>query len=122
MVKGGAKYIYIYIEEENDIVLIHVSNNGYVIDKNMQPYIYDKFTKINKSLNREREGSGLGLFLVKALLELQGGVIELKSNCKVGSEFIIKLPKSYEEENVEYKYEMVAIKEKVDMEFSDIYL
>ena len=119
--KRGGK-VYIYIEEENDIVLIHVSNNGYVIDKNMQPYIYDKFTKINKSLNREREGSGLGLFLVKALLELQGGVIELKSNCKVGSEFIIKLPKSYEEENVEYKYEMVAIKEKVDMEFSDIYL
>ena len=119
--KRGGK-VYIYIEEENDIVLIHVSNNGYVIYKNMQPYIYDKFTKINKSLNREREGSGLGLFLVKALLELQGGVIELKSNCKVGSEFIIKLPKSYEEENVEYKYEMVAIKEKVDMEFSDIYL
>lgn len=119
--KRGGK-VYIYIEEEGEIVLIHVSNNGYVIDKNMQPYIYDKFTKINKSLNREREGSGLGLFLVKALLELQGGVIELKSNCKVGSEFIIKLPKSYEEENVEYKYEMVAIKEKVDMEFSDIYL
>ncbi len=119
--KRGGK-VYIYIEEEDDIVLIHVSNNGYVIDKNMQPYIYDKFTKINKSLNREREGSGLGLFLVKTLLELQGGVIELKSNSKVGSEFIIKLPKSYEEENIEYKYEMVAIKEKVDMEFSDIYL
>ncbi|VYU14190.1 hypothetical protein [Clostridium paraputrificum] len=114
--------VYIYIEEDEDIVLIHVSNNGYVIDKSIQPYIYDKFTKINKSLNREREGSGLGLFLVKALLELQGGVIELKSNSKVGSEFIIKLPKSYEEENVEYKHEMVAIKEKVDMEFSDIYL
>lgn len=119
--KRGGK-VYIYIEEDEDIVLIHVSNNGYVIDKSMQPYIYDKFTKINKSLNREREGSGLGLFLVKALLELQGGVIELKSNSKVGSEFIIKLPKSYEEESVEYKHEMVAMKEKVDMEFSDIYL
>ena len=118
--RGGE--VYIYIEEEDDIVLIHVSNNGYVIDNDMQPYIYDKFTKINKSLNREREGSGLGLFLVKALLELQGGVIELKSNSKVGSEFIIKLPKSYEEENAEYKHEMVDIKEKVDMEFSDIYL
>lgn len=119
--KKGEK-VYIYIEEDADIVVVHVNNNGYTIDKSMQPYIFDKFTKINKSLNREKEGSGLGLYLVKALLELQGGTIEFKSKCKVGSEFIIKLPKCYEEEKVEYEYEMKATREKVDMEFSDIYL
>lgn len=120
--KEGGK-VFIYIEEKDDMVLINVSNNGYTIEKSLQPYIFDKFTKINKSLNRKKEGSGLGLYLVKELLELQGGAIELEANTKAGSKFIITLPKSYEEEKAEIMdYEMNPIKEKVDMEFSDIYL
>lgn len=119
--KGGK--VLVDIQEDEDIIVIHVKNNGYTIEKSVQPYIFDKFTKINKSFNREKEGSGLGLFLVKALLELQGGNIELKSNSKIGSEFIIRLPRSYEEEKAEETdYEMNDIKERVDMEFSDIYL
>lgn len=120
--KGGTVFVSINLEDDN--VIINTKNNGYTIDKEIQPFIFDKFTRINKSLSREKEGSGLGLFLAKELLELQGGSIELYSDTKIGSEFIIKLPRCYKKRHVEYSkdLEMNPIKDKVDIEFSDIYL
>jgi signal transduction histidine kinase len=113
------------ISADADSVTIKIRNNGYTVDEEVRPFLFDKFTKINKSLNRTTEGSGLGLYLTKALLELQGGVISLESNDEIGTEFIICLPRSYDEERCEMEcdFEMMdPIKEKVDIEFSDIYI
>lgn len=120
--KGGT--VFVDVEANDDDVMIYVKNNGYIIDEALQPYIFDKFTKINKSLNREKEGSGLGLFLAKALTELQGGTIEFDSNVNIGTEFKLKFKRCYDEENAEQEeaFDMNAMEEKVDTEFSDIYI
>lgn len=118
--KGGNLLVSIDISGEK--VIINYVDSSYTIDKNMQPYIFDRFTRINKSFTREREGSGLGLYLVKALVELQNGIIEFKSDNKIGTEFKIVFDRSYEEEEIsEEIFVMNTLDEKVDIEFSDIY-
>lgn len=116
--------ILVFVDTEEDEVFIHVRNKGYMIDKEILPYIFDRFTKLNKSLNREKEGSGLGLFLSKELLKLQGGTIRVECNEEVGTEFIITLPRAYHDEVLEEEeaFDIDLMSEKVETEFSDIYL
>ena len=107
-----------------EYVLIKVQNDGLEIDKETIPYIFDKFTKLNKAFNRLKEGSGLGLFLTKALIELQGGNINLLSN-NSGNVFIITMPRviqSCGNEIIHEDWETNPLEEKVDVEFSDIYI
>ncbi|SFD38043.1 sensor histidine kinase [Clostridium uliginosum] len=120
--KGGEIKVNIIIKEKN-VVVITVKNNGHRIEEKTIPYVFDKFTKLNKSLNRLREGSGLGLFLTKALVELQGGNISLTSD-ENGNTFIINLSITNQKNNInaQYDLEMNNIEEKVDVEFSDIYI
>lgn len=107
-------------------VIIKIRNDGCKIDEDVKKHIFDKFTIINKSFNRTTEGSGLGLYLTKELLALQGGRIDLKSDDEFGTEFTIYLPRYYPE-LIEYKNDelediMHPLEEKVDIEFSDIYI
>jgi len=105
-------------------VIIKVKNDGLKIDKKTIPYIFDKFTKLNKAFNRLKEGSGLGLFLTKALIELQGGNINIISN-NSGNEFIITMPRVMIQSDCEFiheDWETNPLEEKIDVEFSDIYI
>ena len=119
--KGAIILINIDIAEEK--VIIEVNNNLYTISEDIKPFIFDKFSKLNKAFNREREGSGLGLFLTKALLELQGGTIDVDSNEEIGTKFIITLPIYFGDKRTQSDetVEMNSISDKVDTEFSDIY-
>lgn len=121
--KDGGKII-VNLQIEKGTVKITVKNNSRPIKKEEEPYIFDQFTTLNKSLSREKEGSGLGLYLVKAIVKLHGGSIYYKS-CKEGwNKFIINLPIEYnlgkypKGEDVE----IISLDKKVDIEFSDIYL
>lgn len=124
-IKGGWIKINIEIVAE-DSINIRIKNNGLKIEQNTVPYIFDKFTKLNKAFNRLREGSGLGLFLTKGLVELQNGKIKLISS-EEGNEFIIEFPKLKDDEYpldgiLEEELKLNELEEKVDIEFSDIYL
>lgn len=114
--------VNIYTNKKN--VYIIIQNHTRPIEKENERYIFDKFTTINKSLNREKEGSGLGLFLTKAMVELHGGKIKFKSNKKMGNRFIIELPMNgtQKEYNQGEDLEIVTLEKKVDVEFSDIYI
>lgn len=120
--KNGSIKVNISIEG-NDTVYIRIKNDGLKIDERTIPYIFDRFTKLNKAFNRIREGSGLGMFLSKALVELQGGHIKLITNNK-GNEFIINMPivKETKQHHIPEELEINALEEKVDVEFSDIYI
>lgn len=115
--------IYINIGINKDKVIIKFRNELYTISDDVKPYLFDKFTKLNKSLNRDREGSGLGLFLAKALVELHNGTIEVESNKESGTEFILTIPRSDNQrfQEVHKEVEMNSVAAKVDTEFSDIY-
>lgn len=122
--KGG--HIWVDIKLKEDKVDIIVDNDGYKIDDDERSYIFDKFTKTNKSLNRPQEGSGLGLFITKALTELQEGTIKLQSSNNGGETFVVTLNRVEDASDCEnQKAEdvlMNELSEKIEIEFSDIYL
>lgn len=122
-IKGGNINVRVGIYK-NDYVRIKIKNDGAKIDQETIPYIFDKFTKLNKAFNRLKEGSGLGLFLTKALTELQGGNIKLVSDDS-GNEYIITIPRVIQPFDIELIHEGLEInqlEEKIDVEFSDIYI
>ncbi|MBM7835028.1 ATP-binding protein [Clostridium sardiniense] len=116
--------IKINMYSKKNYLYIIVKNYTKIIDEEEKKYIFDQFTKLNKSLNRQKEGSGLGLFLSKTIIELHDGSIEFESEKAQGNKFIIKLPivediRGYEPgESVE----IVTLDKKVDVEFADIYI
>ncbi|MDQ0148436.1 ATP-binding protein [Eubacterium multiforme] len=113
--------VNINLQEYN--VVITVRNNARLIENEEKKYMFDEFTKINKTLNRNKEGSGLGLFLSKTLIELHNGTINFKASKECGNKFTIKFPL---EDLLDYDMgensEIVTLNRKVDIEFSDIYL
>ncbi|WP_141639517.1 sensor histidine kinase, partial [Clostridium novyi] len=121
--KGGN--IFVTMKEEDNNIVISVKDDGIGIPKEKQSIIFDRFIQVDKSLSRNREGSGIGLALVKSIVELHDGNITLKSKLGRGSEFIIKLPcKVLEKQNKTAKKYTNANSNKIEkimIEFSDIY-
>lgn len=87
---GGS--IVVKVSDGVTNITISVKDTGIGIPNNKQAMIFERFRQVDKSLSRNKEGSGIGLSLVKSLVELQGGKIEVKSVYGTGSEFIITLP------------------------------
>lgn len=119
--EGGSINVNIYDDYEN--VIISIKDTGIGIPKDKQDLIFERFRQVDKSFTRNQEGSGIGLSLVKSLVELHGGKIEVFSNEGKGSEFIITLPTHNIEVNEEDVASFVALDrtERVQVEFSDIY-
>lgn len=120
---GGNIYVNIY--DENEHILISVKDTGIGIPEDMLEKIFDTFTQVDASFRRNAEGSGIGLSLVKSLVELHEGTITAQSKFGSGSEFIIKLPMKLIEDKVDtHKHESISVNnnvEKTKIEFSDIY-
>lgn len=106
-------------------VKISVKDTGIGIPKDKQHIVFERFRQVERLLSRPAEGSGIGLSLVKHLVELHGGNISLISEVGVGSEFIIVLPALIidEESNIyeSKNYDTHESIEKINIEFSDIY-
>lgn len=105
-------------------VFISVKDTGAGIPENMKDLIFDRFIQADNSNRRRREGSGIGLALVKSLVEIQGGCISVKSKIGEGSEFLIALPDRRVEESEEVTYcsnHCGGSIEIINIEFSDIY-
>lgn len=116
--KGGLIKVDIFDSENN--IKICVKDTGIGIPKDKQDLIFERFRQVDMSLSRENEGSGIGLSLVKSLVELHGGYIEVQSEIGLGSEFVITLPaKQVESDTVSENFESYGTR-KTDIEFSDI--
>jgi PAS domain S-box-containing protein len=73
--------------------LVHVLDNGVGIPPEMQPHIFELFTQVAGSAERAGGGLGIGLALVKNLLDLHGGSVQVRSEGPgQGSEFIVRIP------------------------------
>ncbi|KGM98035.1 histidine kinase [Clostridium novyi A str. 4552] len=124
--KGGS--IKVNIHDDGDRIKITVRDNGIGIPKDKTNIIFDRFTQVDKSFTRSTEGSGIGLYLVKALVEMHNGKISVDSEYGKGSEFIIDFPIKIENHKYcanEKNNFNTTLKEdrlkKVEIEFSDIY-
>ena len=88
--RGGT--INVIIEEENDEVCIRVKDNGKGIPAEKLNSIFERFVQIDNEQIGNHEGSGIGLSIVKSLVEQHRGRISVKSIVGKGSEFIIHIP------------------------------
>ena len=77
---------------DNDDVIISVKDNGIGIPKDALPRLFERFYRVDKGRSRSQGGTGLGLTIVKHIVELYNGSIEVISEAGKGTEFIIKMP------------------------------
>ena len=115
--------IFVNIHINKEWVQIIVKDDGVGIPIHMQDLIFERFVQADKSLTRMNEGSGIGLSIVKAMVELNEGEIYLESDGENGAEFEILLPNKkllgdiIEDETKDYKVDV----QKIELELSDIY-
>ena len=74
------------------MVAIRVHDSGLGTAPELLPRIFDLFTQADRSLDRSQGGLGIGLSLVKQLVELHGGTVTVSSTLCQGSEFVVRLP------------------------------
>lgn len=120
--KGGR--IFIDMRDMNDRVAISVKDTGIGIPKDKLRIIFDRFGQVDKTLSRHREGSGIGLSLVKTIVEMHGGTIKISSVEGEGTEITIELPVQIVEDEIASDNLVIhrSNVEKINVEFSDIYL
>jgi len=115
--------IIVSIKDKNEFVEISVKDNGIGIEDEHLDIIFDRFKQVDKSLSRNTEGTGVGLSLVKSIVELAGGSIYAESEFGKGSKFTVMLPsEKVLQENMIYSSKMRSGDESIRVEFSDIYL
>jgi len=84
--------IKIRLSAQNGYFDIAVEDNGIGIPKEKIDKIFDRFEKVNIGGLCKPRGSGIGLSLVKSMVNMHGGKICLKSKVDVGTKFIVSLP------------------------------
>ena len=94
---GGNIFVNIFDGEE--FITISIEDTGIGIPKEKLEVIFDRFRQIDKSFTRNYEGSGIGLSLVKSLVEMHGGKITVESKYGSGTTFYIKLPVKIVDDN-----------------------
>jgi two-component system phosphate regulon sensor histidine kinase PhoR len=87
------KEITIKGEETNSNIIIQVADEGYGIEAEHIPRLFERFYRVDKSRSRQKGGTGLGLAIVKHIAILHGGRVGVESTPGKGSIFSIFLPK-----------------------------
>lgn len=87
-------YIKISIQTDKNCLILNVADTGIGISKKELPKLFDRFYRIEGSINRTYEGTGIGLSLVKELVNLLNGQIKVESEINKGTIFSITIPKN----------------------------
>ena len=90
--KGGT--INLWVQSNDEGLWVAVKDNGVGIPKGKQPFLFQKFSRIPNPLSEESQGTGLGLYAAKQLIEQQNGKIWFESQEGKGSTFAFVLPKA----------------------------
>jgi PAS domain S-box-containing protein len=89
--RGG--HIWLTVERLGSDVTVSVKDAGVGIAADQLPRVFELFTQVDRSLHKSQGGLGIGLSLVKGLVEMHGGRIEAHSDgLGKGSEFVVRLP------------------------------
>jgi len=108
------------------MICIKVKDQGIGIPMEKQSLIFERFGQVDSTLTRQAEGSGIGLYLVKLMMNALGGEIILESESGKGSVFTLLIPGRKVKKNInEWEMQHISdsrIVQSIATEFSDIYL
>lgn len=88
--EGG--HVRLTVEQEGEECVLRLRDTGIGIAPGLLPRVFDLFTQENRSLEVSQGGLGVGLALVKQLVEMHEGRVEVASTPGQGSEFVVRLP------------------------------
>lgn len=110
-------------KKELDLIQIGISDTGIGIPDDKKDVIFERFGQVDSNLSRRAEGTGIGLSLVKLLIDALEGSIEVESELGEGSTFTITLPINKEASNNELDNDIDdKLVSEIKVQFSDIYL
>lgn len=117
--------INVFVGARGKNIIVEIQDTGIGIQKEKQKYIFNRYERIKASKGAYKEGSGLGLNIVKEIVNKFNGEIKLESEEGVGTKITLIIPKvEYDEEIYEAYYDDFNLKndimQKVDLEMSDI--
>jgi len=114
--------IFVEVKDKYEFIEISVRDNGVGIKKKYLDMIFDRFKQVDKSLSRNAEGTGIGLSLVKSIVELHGGSISVESKFGQGSKFTVMIPaeKVLNESRI-YNNEVKSGDQNIRVELSNAY-
>ncbi len=85
--------VQVRLERVNSHVEIIISDTGKGVDREFLPYVFDRFSQFDGSMTRRQGGLGLGLAIVRQIVELHGGIVSVNSAGEnQGTTFMINLP------------------------------
>jgi two-component system, OmpR family, sensor histidine kinase ResE len=87
------KTVRVFLVEELNQVRFAIQDEGEGIPKEALPYIFDRFFRVNKARSRKDGGMGLGLAIVRQIVEAHGGNVKVQSDMGKGTTFWIVLPR-----------------------------
>lgn len=120
--EGG--YIFVNVYDNGDYITISVKDTGIGIPEDKKDIIFKRFCHAEKSSHLNASGSGIGLSLIKSLVEMHNGDVRVSSSYGHGSEFIVNLPCVLSNKlnpTTTYESSQKQNIEKINIEFSDIY-
>jgi signal transduction histidine kinase len=97
---GGSIRVGLHMEDSK--ALLTVSDTGQGMDENDLPWIFEPYRRATGALDSATPGSGIGLAITKALVELHDGTIEVESKVGEGSTFTISIPQEVADESTVY--------------------
>jgi two-component system, OmpR family, sensor histidine kinase ResE len=86
------KVVRVLFQSEENQVKFAIQDEGEGIPKEALPYIFDRFFRVNKARSRKDGGMGLGLAIVRQIIEAHGGQIKVESDMGKGTTFWVMLP------------------------------
>ena len=97
LLSNAAKYtdqggrIWLSVHQQGDQAVLRVRDTGIGIAPALLPHVFDLFTQAERSSDRAQGGLGIGLALVKRLVEMHQGTVQVSSTLGQGSEFVVRL-------------------------------
>lgn len=97
LIENALKYssseeaVFVDAKHENNQIILSVADHGQGIAEKELPHIFEKFYRIGNEETRRHKGTGLGLYIVKSILKLHEGKIDVRSNQPQGTIFTVQL-------------------------------
>lgn len=120
------KSIKVNIKDSEESIKVFVIDEGIGIPKDKHELIFERFGQVDSSYTRQAEGSGIGLSLVKLIVNAMGGKISVASQVDQGSSFCVEFPNlTIDKEHIcEDTKGLIdtRLTQSIAIEFSDIYM